>query len=228
MARLNKITKKWGNKSIFKDFSLEIPDGKITAVVGRSGVGKTTLLSIVAGLTDFEGEAFGFGDVSYVFQEPRLIPFLTVKENLLYALSGVMGEAEALSAIDGYIKAVGIDGLLNKRASLLSGGEKQRVSLIRAFSYPSKTILCDEPFSSLDLGLKRRIMDIYIDLLTYSGKTSVIVTHSVDEAVFLGDKIVFLGDGRFEEFSNPTPRAERKYGYEADPTLRARLLELLS
>ena len=228
MARLNKITKKWGNKSIFKDFSLEIPDGKITAVVGRSGVGKTTLLSIVAGLTDFEGESFGFGDVSYVFQEPRLIPFLTVKENLLYALSGVMGEAEALSAIDGYIKAVGIDGLLNKRASLLSGGEKQRVSLIRAFSYPSKTILCDEPFSSLDLGLKRRIMDIYVDLLTYSGKTSVIVTHSVDEAVFLGDKIVFLGDGRLEEFLNPTPRAERKYGYEADPTLRARLLELLS
>ena len=228
MPKLTNISKKWGNRSIFEGFSLDIEENKTTVILGKSGVGKTTLLSLISNLTDYEGEISGFGKISYVFQEPRLIPFLTVKENLEYALSSVYKEEDLLKVIDKYLEMTGLNGLKNKLASNLSGGEKQRVSLIRAFSYPSETILLDEPFSSLDVGLKMKIIDLYSDLLKFSPKTAVLVTHDIDEALYLADDAIFLSENGYKRFSVKTDKQNRTFGYEDDNLLRKELYSLFS
>lgn len=228
MPKLTNISKKWGNRSIFEGVSLDIEENKTTVILGKSGVGKTTLLSLISNLTDYEGEISGFGKISYVFQEPRLIPFLTVKENLEYALSSVYREEDLLKVIDKYLEMTGLNGLKNKLASNLSGGEKQRVSLIRAFSYPSETILLDEPFSSLDVGLKMKIIDLYRDLLKFSPKTAVLVTHDIDEALYLADDVIFLFENGYKRFSVKTDKQNRTFGYEDDNLLRKELYSLFS
>ncbi len=228
MPKLSNIIKKWGDRSVFDGFSLEIVPNKTTVIIGKSGVGKTTLLSIIANLTDYSGSVEGFGKISYVFQEPRLIPFLTVKENLRYALTNEYGKKEVDEITDKYLALTDISELKNKPAGLLSGGEKQRVSLIRGFSYPSETILLDEPFSSLDLGIKMKIIDLYTDLLKVSPKTAVIVTHSIDEALYLADEIVFLCENSYKRFKVSEPHEERTFGYEKDNNLRIDLYRLFS
>lgn len=227
MPKLSNICKKWGNKSIFDQFSLDITPNKTTVILGKSGVGKSTLLSIIANLTDFSGTVSDFEEISFVFQEPRLIPFLTVKENLSYALYDALGE-NFDAQIDKYLQITGLFDMKNKLADTLSGGEKQRVSLIRAFAYPSKTILLDEPFSSLDLGIKLKIIDLYNDLLGLSTKTAVLVTHNIDEAIYLADEIVFLEDNSYKRFYIDTLKHERKFGYEDDSSLRIELYSLFS
>lgn len=228
MPKLTNISKKWGNRSIFEGFSLEIEDNKTTVILGKSGIGKTTLLSIISNLTDYEGEVSGFGEISYVFQEPRLIPFLTVEENLKYALSSVYEKENLDEVIDKYLEITGLSRLKNKLASNLSGGEKQRVSLIRAFSYPSKTILLDEPFSSLDVGLKMKIIDLYSDLLKFFPKTAVLVTHDIDEALYLADDVIFLSENGYKRFKVKTDKKNRTFGYEDDNLLRKELYSLFS
>lgn len=226
MPKLTDITKKWDNRSIFNEFSLEIKPNKTTVLIGKSGIGKTTLLSIISDLTDYQGKVEGFGKISYVFQEPRLIPFLTVKENLEYALKAVYEKEKLNKTIDEYLNLTGIKPLENKLAETLSGGEKQRVSLIRAFAYPSDTILLDEPFSSLDVGLKMTIIDLYRDLLRVSPKTSLLVTHSIDEALYLADDIVFLENNAYKKFGVTEDKQDRTFGYEIDNTLRKELYSL--
>lgn len=226
MPKLLNISKKWGDRSIFGDFSLEIARNKTTVIIGKSGVGKTTLLQIIAGLTAYEGEVLDFGEVSYVFQEPRLIPFLTVKENLEYALSSAIDKNSLEKVIDDYLKNTEIEKLKNKLAKTLSGGEKQRVSLIRAFLYPSETILLDEPFSSLDVGLKRKIIDLYADLSEKSPKTAVLVTHDIDEAIYLADDIIFLFNDGYKKFTVTGDKKKRTFGYEEDNSLRKELYSL--
>lgn len=226
MPKLLNITKKWGDRSIFDNFSLEIAPNKTTVIIGKSGVGKTTLLRIIAKLTEYEGEVLDFGEVSYVFQEPRLIPFLTIKENLEYALSSAVDKNGIEKAVDDYLKNTEIEKLKNKLAKTLSGGEKQRVSLIRAFLYPSETILLDEPFSSLDVGLKMKIIDLYANLSEKSAKTAVLVTHNIDEAIYLADEIVFLYNGGCKKFAVTKDKKERTFGYEEDNALRKELYSL--
>lgn len=228
MPKLTNISKKWGNRSIFDGFSLEIQEKETTVILGKSGVGKTTLLSIISDLTDYEGEISGFGKISYVFQEPRLIPFLTVEENLKYALSSVCEKEDLEKVVDKYLEITGLSRLKNKLASNLSGGEKQRVSLIRAFSYPSETILLDEPFSSLDVGLKMKIIDLYRDLLKFSPKTAVLVTHDIDEALYLADDVIFLSENGCKRFRVKTEKQNRAFGYEDDNLLRKELYSLFS
>ena len=226
MAKITSLTKKWGNKSIFDGFSLEVHDGKITAILGKSGVGKTTLLNAVAGLIDYEGSVEGFGGISYVFQEPRLIPFMTVKENLAFVLDGKFKDKNAVNeVIDGVLSLTKLDGLAERTAENLSGGEKQRASLARAFVYPSDTILMDEPFNSLDLGLKMEIMSDFYALFKRFPKTCLFVTHSLDEALFIADEVVVLTGGGAKKFSVKDER--REYGIEGDGTLRRELLSLL-
>ncbi len=228
MPKVVNIIKKWGDKSVFEGFSLDFAEKKTTAIMGRSGIGKTTLFSIMSSLTSFEGQIEGFENLSYVFQEPRLVPFLTVKENLKFVVDGKIDPTIVDEKIDEYLELTEVIDLKEKLASKLSGGEKQRVSLARAFLYPSDVILSDEPFSSLDLGLKVRIMGVYADLLKFSPRTSIFVTHSIDEALFLADDVVVLKEGGYEMFSVHTEKEERKFGYEEDLTLRAKLYELLS
>ena len=214
------ISKSYGEKKVFENLELEIPEREILCVLGESGVGKTTLLNILAGLTDYTGEITDKPErVSYVFQEPRLLPNLTVADNLRFA-----GARE--EELDETLLAVGLSEHKHKRPSALSGGEKQRVSLARAFLFHAPLLLLDEPFSSLDLSLKTRIWELLAKLWEKEKPTTVLVTHDLEEAWALGHTIVVLKGGKIVYRSRPTRSAfPAKYG-ENSPEKQA-LLDVL-
>jgi len=189
------LNKSYENEEIFKNFNLDLYDDKVNCIIGKSGCGKSTLLNIIAGLIDIQsGEIQGISlkDISYIFQEDRLIEWLTVEENLELALkkyydSSILGEK-----IDELLELVGISDIKNKYPNSLSGGMKQRVNIARAFGKPSKVILMDEPFKSLDYKLKYTIIDEFKILLNKEKRMVILVTHDLDEAIyFQGNILVF-------------------------------------
>ena len=227
MPKFINITKKWGNKSIFDKFSLELPDEKVSVILGESGVGKSTLLSVAASLTDYEGKTEGFENPSFVFQQPRLIEQLSVYENIEFALSSVdMGKGEKKRVIQSALEKARILPLAGRNCSSLSGGEKQRVSLARAIAFPSDVLLTDEPFNSLDIRLKSEIISDLKNVVSEQKRTVLFVTHSVDEAMFFGDYIVVLKNNKAIVLGEKPP--EKTFGYEDNPLLRKTLIKILS
>ncbi len=182
--KFKNIVKRFGDKTVYDGFSANF-DG-ITAVLGRSGCGKTTLLNIAAKLTDYEGNVEVIGETSYIFQQPRLVKNLTVSENLTL-IGADKAQAEKM------LKEVGVDGGLYPKQ--LSGGMADRVSLARAFVRGGGTLLMDEPFRGLDIGLKSRIMELFKKLYGNSGGDVLFVTHSPFEACSLADRAVVLEGG---------------------------------
>lgn len=180
--RIENLTVSHRDGVIFNNFNLEILDGQITSILGASGAGKTTLLNAV-----LENAKKQNLTVSYAFQEPRLISHLSVLENL--KLIGY-GEAEILNAL----KKVGLESKINAYPNHLSGGEKQRVNFARAFLFNSSVILLDEPFSSLDVKLKISLINLLVS--EKQGKTIIFVTHDLDEALMLSNKIVLIENGK--------------------------------
>jgi len=227
MPKFINITKKWGNKSIFDKFSLELPDEKVSVILGESGVGKSTLLSVAASLTDYEGKTEGFENPSFVFQQPRLIEQLSVYENIEFALSSVdMCKGEKKRVIESALEKARILPLADRNCSSLSGGEKQRVSLARAIAFPSDVLLTDEPFNSLDIRLKSEIISDLKNVVSEQKRTVLFVTHSVDEAMFFGDYIVVLKNNKAIVLGEKPP--EKTFGYEDNPLLRKTLIKILT
>lgn len=192
-----------GEKIVFDNFSAEFKDGKVTAVMGSSGIGKTTLLNCIAKLTDYDGEIAGVGSSAYVFQEDRLIPDKTVYDNIDF----VMQTEDADERKKRIKNALSVTELLSEAfryPSELSGGQRKRVSLARAFASGRDLMLLDEPLSSLDIGLKFRIFDVMKRVFKSDSKTVIMVTHDVDEALTLADEIVIIdkcGAAYRKEFS---------------------------
>lgn len=217
MIRLTNIRKSYGEKIVLDGVTLEAEKGKILCVLGESGGGKTTLLNILAGLTDCEGTIEGKSEaVSYIFQEPRLISHLTVRQNLRY----VGGRDEM---IDELLAAAELSAHADKRPFELSGGEKQRVAFVRAFLRDEENglLLMDEPFSSLDTALKIRLAEVFARLWKRGkSRAAVFVTHDLEEALMLGDRVVVLKAGKIAldlplektDFPAPygAPRKERE------------------
>ena len=188
--KLVSVTKKYGDRTVFSDFSLEFEEGKITAILGESGAGKTTLLNILAGLTAYGGKVEGVGRCSYLFQTPRLLPNLTVEGNLRF----VLPESE-WGKISEMLRRVGLDGREKSYPASLSGGEAQRAAIARAFLFPHDLLLMDEPFSSLDLSLKKSLLSLVAELWEEKKNTVVFVTHDVHEAALLSHRAVVLRKG---------------------------------
>ena len=183
---IKNLSKSFGDKQVFKDFSLSIPDFKTTFIMGESGCGKTTLLRIVAGLDkEFTGEiSFCPTRISYVFQEPRLFDALTVRQNLEII------ENKSNLSIEELLSIVELDGEGSSYPSALSGGMKIRLSIARALCYNGDIFLMDEPFSALDENMKNRIIPKVFQLL--NGKTVLIISHNADEAAKYSDNIISL------------------------------------
>ena len=196
--RIENLTKSYRDVVVFKNFSLETEDGKVTCILGGSGAGKTTLLNAIAGLTQFEGHVDSV-KCSYIFQQPRLVPNLTVRKNLRL----VCADDDKINAV---LARVGLEDKAESFPVALSGGQAQRVSVARAFLYESDVVLMDEPFSSLDLRLKKDMMDAFCEVRAASGRTAVFVTHDVDEALYLADRIIVLAQGKiiFDEPNTPS------------------------
>jgi NitT/TauT family transport system ATP-binding protein len=192
---IRNLNKSYGNDEIFKNFNIDFCDENINCIIGKSGCGKSTLLNIIAGLIEIQsGEVSGvsLSDISYVFQEDRLIDWLTVKENLEISLKKYFENSIIDTKIDETLKLVGIYDTKDKYPNELSGGMRQRVNIARAFGKPSKVILMDEPFKSLDYKLKYTIIDEFKSLLHKQKRMVILVTHDLDEAIYFhGNIIVF-------------------------------------
>jgi NitT/TauT family transport system ATP-binding protein len=193
------ISKRYGDNIVFEHFSLEIPEKTIMAIVGPSGMGKTTLLQIASGLLSpdagklvkEEGER---GAVSYLFQEPRLLPQSTVFSNVELALhTAYPDKAERARVALHYLSLVGLKDFVGYYPRQLSGGMRQRVAIARSFAHPSDLILMDEPFQSLDIKLRYNLLNSFVSLWNESPRTTIFVTHDPMEAVLVGDSVCCLG-----------------------------------
>lgn len=183
---LRKLTKKYGDKVIFENFDLKLPEGKILAIMGRSGRGKTTLLNILAGLDDnFSGELIDPEPCAYIFQEPRLLKGATVLQNVLIG-NGFKDKEKA----EEMLNALELGEYINSYPNKLSGGMQQRVSMARAFLSGRKVILMDEAFKGLDEELKHRLYEHFKKLWEMEKPTIVLVTHDLTEAQYLADEIL--------------------------------------
>ncbi|MGN0033530.1 MAG: ABC transporter ATP-binding protein [Candidatus Limimorpha sp.] len=190
MIILDKICKSYGGNVIFSDFGIGFRDNVISCILGPSGCGKTTLLNIIGAVDNADGGAVEGVDgrrISYVFQEPRLLPWLTARENIELVLKG--SREEIRRETDEILRLVELEGCSELYPSQLSGGMSQRVSIARAFAYPSEIMLMDEPFSGLDLSLKENIMERFLFLWRKKNRTVIFVTHDIDEAITLSDDI---------------------------------------
>jgi NitT/TauT family transport system ATP-binding protein len=175
--------------------------------------------------------AAGSLSVSFMFQEPRLLPWKTALENVILPLKKLMGKAEAADRARRFLSLVGLSDRAGAYPRELSGGQCQRISMARAFAYPSDLILMDEPFQSLDIPLRKQLMELSLSLLAGSPRRMAAVTHEPREAVFLGRRIIVLGEPPrgivFDERLNLSPE-DRRYGSEAWIRMEARLLSVLT
>ncbi len=189
--RLKDVGKTYGDRTVLSHIDLEFEEGKITAVLGESGAGKTTLLNILSGMTSHDGTVEGRGTSSYLFQQAKLLPHLTVEQNLAFVL-----KKEDRGKISPMLERVGLRGKETRLPGTLSGGECQRVAIARAFLFPHDVLLMDEPFSSLDLALKRSLIELVVSLWKERHETIVFVTHDVHEAALLSHRAIVLKGGR--------------------------------
>ncbi|MDR2494867.1 MAG: ATP-binding cassette domain-containing protein [Spirochaetaceae bacterium] len=183
-------------KPLFEAFSLRLGEENPTVILGPSGCGKTTLLRLMAGLITPQGgvaTAGKPGEVSFVFQEPRLLPWLTVRENALLPVKRILRTEEAEARAARFLDLVSLTDKAGAYPASLSGGQKQRAALARAFIYPAAITFMDEPFQSLDISLRTELMEMTLGLLKAEPRLLVAVTHEPREALFLGRRIIVLG-----------------------------------
>ena len=196
MYEVKNITKNYNDLKVLKDISIDFPKNKTTCILGHSGCGKTTFLNILSGITkEDSGEIIGFKEnISFVFQENRLIEWKNVKDNINFVLKGKMNREQIETTIDKYLKLVKLEEYKHYYPKNLSGGMRQKISILRAFAYPSNILIMDEPFKSLDINSKQILIDFLKELRIIENKTCIIVTHDIEEAISLGHRIVILTD----------------------------------
>jgi nitrate/nitrite transport system ATP-binding protein len=213
-----------GSTTIVDDFDLKVKKGEFVCLIGHSGCGKSTVLSIIAGLANatiggviLDGKEVTEPGVDrgIVFQQPNLLPWMTAFENVMLAVEaanpGLSHKRRALVATH-YLRLVGLEDALSKKPGALSGGMRQRVGIARAFALQPKVLLLDEPFGMLDSLTRFELQQVLLDLWAQDRKTAFMVTHDVDEALFLADRVAMMTSGpnaklgRILEVPFPRPR----------------------
>ncbi len=201
LKRLSKLFRASnGDVEALRDVDLVIPDGQFCCIVGPSGCGKTTLLRILAGLEEHTAGRLEMVHTdphrpltSMVFQEQSIFPWMTVQENVGYGprMRGVPGR-QRQEIVDEYIEKVGLSQFARAYPHQLSGGMKQRVSVARAFANDPEILLMDEPFGALDEQNKSLLQEELLKIWEETRKTVVFITHSIDEALILGDRVLVM------------------------------------
>lgn len=196
MYQVKNITKYYNDLKVLEDISIDFEENQTTCILGPSGCGKTTLLNIIVeAINNDSGNIIGFDeDISFVFQEDRLIEWKNVYDNISFVLKGKMDNKQIETTIDKYLKLVKLEEYKYFYPKDLSGGMRQRISILRAFAYPSKLLIMDEPFKSLDINNKQILMEFFKKLRKIENRTCILVTHDIEEVITLGDKIVIFSD----------------------------------
>ncbi len=201
-------------KPVFADVSFTLSKGEFVCIIGHSGCGKTTVLNVLAGLdTASSGHVFMDGreiggpslERGVVFQSHALMPWLTVRQNIAFAVKSRWSEwpmSKVNVHVEKFVALVGLSAAIDKKPSQLSGGMKQRVGIARAFAIQPKMLLLDEPFGALDALTRGTIQDELMTIVRQTQQTVFMITHDVDEAILLADRILLMSNG-----------SETKHGY---------------
>jgi nitrate/nitrite transport system ATP-binding protein len=223
------------DKPVFSDVSFTLAQGEFVCIIGHSGCGKTTILNVLAGLDQASsGHVFMDGrevagpslERGVVFQSHALMPWLTVRKNIAFAVESRWPDwsaAQVSAQVEKYVAQVGLTAALDKKPSQLSGGMKQRVGIARAFSIQPKMLLLDEPFGALDALTRGTIQDELMRIVRQTQQTVFMITHDVDEAILLADRILLMSNGSetpqgyvpggiTEVVTNPLPRERTRAG----------------
>ena len=223
-VHLRQAVRQFGEQRILDGLDLEIGAGQFVALLGRSGSGKTTLLRALAGLDRIDGGQLEVTDArAAVFQEPRLMPWKRAWRNVTLGLR----KAEPRERAEAALSEVGLAHRLNAWPHTLSGGEAQRVALARALVREPQLLLLDEPFAALDALTRIRMHELVIQLWRRHAPAVLLVTHDVDEAILLADRVLVLDQGRIAEdlqIRQPRPREIASSSFQ---DTRRRLLALL-
>ncbi|MGY8707459.1 ABC transporter ATP-binding protein [Bradyrhizobium sp. 18BD] len=208
-VRLAGVTRRFGDRIVLDAVSLDLARGEFVALIGRSGSGKSTLLRAIAGLDDDidgEGTISVPDDRSVLFQDSRLLPWKTVLQNVVFGFRTADADKRGRKAL----ADVGLAGREGDWPNALSGGEQQRVALARSLVRSPQLLLADEPFGALDALTRLRMHDLLFQLIRQQRPTVLLVTHDVDEAIKLADRILVMENGRITidlPITLPHPRA---------------------
>jgi nitrate/nitrite transport system ATP-binding protein len=216
-----------GPLTVVKDFNLTLKKGEFVSLIGHSGCGKSTVLTMAAGLNDISKGAIKLDGVhvqgadperAVVFQSPSLFPWLTARENVAIGVDRVYPkatQAERQDVVEYYLERVGLADAMHKPAAELSNGMKQRVGIARAFALSPKLLLLDEPFGMLDSLTRWELQEVLMEVWSRTQVTAICVTHDVDEAILLADRVVMMTNGpeatigKITEVRLPRPRTRR-------------------
>jgi len=215
MIVVSNVSHHYGDLSVLDDISFNLDKGSITCLLGPSGCGKTTLLNLLSGGMPLQSGLIGGGPESgsaYLFQEPRLLPWKTLGDNIDLILKNLYEVDKRREIIAEMLSLVELEEFGDYYPHELSGGMRQRGALARAFAFPSDLLLMDEPFQALDPALKLNLIAVFQRLWKRDQRTALLVTHNIQEATLLGDRIMVLSNRPaklIQSIENPVERAVR-------------------
>ncbi|RZI99212.1 MAG: ABC transporter ATP-binding protein [Rubrivivax sp.] len=233
LVQVQGLAKRYGDATVFDNVNFTLTEGEFVCIIGHSGCGKTTILNVLAGLEQASSghvfmakrEVVGPGlERGVVFQGHALMPWLTVRQNIAFAVRSKWPDwsrTEVDAQVQRYVALVGLTPALDKKPSQLSGGMKQRVGIARAFAIEPRMLLLDEPFGALDALTRGTIQEELLKICAATRQTVFMITHDVDEAILLADRILLMANGpqaRVAEIVvNTMPRDRQRASLHHDP-----------
>jgi len=208
--QVNNLSKKYDEKLVLENITFQQKEGEIISLIGTSGIGKSTLLKCLSGLTNINSgsvvlngdkihkQEASFRKIAYVFQESPLFPHINVIDNILFNLSGYDQEK-----LDHLLEKTEVKALVKRFPYELSGGENQRVAIVRSLIRNPDLLLLDEPFSNLDTVNKRYVKEIVFEIIKESNLTTIIVNHDIEESLEISDRIMIINNGIIESIDSP-------------------------
>ena len=222
--RVNNLSKKYGAKTVLENISFNQEKGEIISLIGTSGIGKSTLLKCIAGLSDINAGEINLNNnkihnlepnnrkISYVFQESPLFPHINVLDNILFNMSSYDEKK-----LDFLLDKTELKNLVKRFPFELSGGENQRAAVVRSLIRNPDLLLLDEPFSNLDTVNKKYVKEIVFEIIKESNLTTIIVNHDIEESLEISDKIMIIKNGKIEESKNRSFRISKFHLHHASP-----------